>query len=47
MKIMSEKAPGKIRILPDYGNVEFDYDGKYITFKARTLKIFDMYKIEF
>ena len=43
---MSEKAPEKISILPDYGNVEFDYDGKYITFKTRTLKIFDMYKIE-
>ena len=36
-----------IGAVPDDENIDFKYDGKYVMFKTRTLKIFDMYKIEF
>lgn len=47
IKVLVEKEPVKVIILPEGEVVDFKYDGKYVTFKTKTLKIFEMYKIEY
>lgn len=47
ISVKSEKSPKKVSLLADGSNINFTYANNLITFKARELEIFDMYKIEF
>lgn len=46
LSIKCEREPKAVRLLPDGAPIKFSYKGGYVTFRARTLRIFDMYSIE-
>ena len=46
LSIKCEREPKAVRLLPEGAPVKFSYKGGYVTFRARTLRIFDMYSIE-
>ena len=45
--VKTEKKPRSVRLLPDGEEISFVYKDGYVSFRALTLKIFDMYIIEF
>lgn len=46
VRVKTEKAPKRVIRLPSEENVEFSFDGRFVTFKTCETRIFDMYKIE-
>lgn len=46
LSIKCEREPKAVRLLPDGAPIKFSYKKGYVTFRARTLRIFDMYSIE-
>ena len=46
LSIKCEREPKAVRLLPDGTPLKFSYKKGYVTFRARTLRTFDMYSIE-
>lgn len=46
VNVRTETQPRSVKLLPDEKEVDFTYDGEYVSFKTYETKIFDMYKIE-
>ena len=47
VKVAAETAPRAVKLLPEGREVPFTYRNGYVSFRTRTLRIFDMYRIEF
>jgi hypothetical protein len=44
--VKTDKMPKRVTLLPEETDVDWSYNNGYVTFNARELDIFDMYKIE-
>lgn len=47
VKVAAERTPHAVKLLPEGRAVPFTYRDGYVSFRTRTLRIFDMYRIEF
>jgi len=45
IRVRTDAAPEKVLLLPEEGELPFEYEDGYTSFKARTLNIFDMYRV--
>jgi hypothetical protein len=45
--VKCEREPSAVTLLPEQTPVKFGYSDGYVTFEARKLNIFDVYRIEY